>query len=165
MLNKQVLITHPWLWIAEGHTFRKWSQCIIVTRYHKTENKYQFHNDIKMWDWVFCNVISWKWGQQLAVSSRLHSSTSHKTRIILNTLMDASVTRQGFCRLRQTITKSWGSKSYTPQCTPPPPKRNLIILSKLAVNYYSLRLSTVRGSHLTIRHVATSTLTSMWPAH
>lgn len=64
MLNKQVLNTHPWLWIAEGHTFHTWSQCIIVTRYHKTENKYQFHYDIKMSYWAFCNVILWTWGEQ-----------------------------------------------------------------------------------------------------
>ena len=60
------------------------------------------------------------------VSIRLHSSTSQKTQIILNTFTDASVTRQGFCTLRQTIMKSWGSKSYTPP-TPLQKKPNNLI--------------------------------------
>jgi len=44
--------------------------------------------------------------------------------------MDASVTRQGFGRLRQATMKSWGSKSYTRQDPPPPPK-NIYISNNL----------------------------------
>lgn len=41
----------------------------------------------------------------------------------------------------------------------------LIIYSEWAVNYYLIFSTMMGGSHLRIRHVATSTLRSMWPAH